>query len=90
MTPQGKLRWAHWVDTFLWDRNGRHNRLHPKLTQEHFVLTTTSKMRNPLAEHVLSYEMLYLAKARRKEMLENGTFIKQVFKDSHKFQIRYV
>ena len=54
--------WDHWREAFEWDRstNPEMMRLHHKLSQEHIDLTSSSKMRNHLAEQCLDRDMLNL------------------------------
>ena len=56
--------WEFWEKAFLF--NSKYGlRLHNKLTKDHIYLTNTLKMRNHLAEQVLSRDMLSLMKAYR-------------------------
>ena len=58
--PDGMITWEMWRDAYQWDRRNNYLPIHRKLSQEHFYLTTTLKMRNHLAEEVLNQDMLYL------------------------------
>ena len=54
--------WDQWEKAFLY--NAKYGlRLHRKLTKDHIYLTNSLKMRNHLAEEVLSRDMLSLIKA---------------------------
>ncbi|WAR17634.1 hypothetical protein MAR_032228, partial [Mya arenaria] len=54
------ILWEHWTNAFKWDHDTNDFPLHRKLTNDHFFLTSESKMRNKLAEDVLDGEMLNL------------------------------
>ena len=66
------ILWEHWVNAFKWDHETNAFPLHRKLTHDHFFLTQESKMRNRLAEDVLSEEMLNLMLAFQKFLGEDG------------------
>ena len=57
--------WDHWRSAFHWDItcNPEMTRLHHKLTKEHIELTSSSKMRNHLAEDCLNDKMWFLMKS---------------------------
>ena len=54
--------WDHWLQCYNFN-NSQGLQIKNKLTDEHFNLTPTSKMRNQLAISVLHRDMLYLMKA---------------------------
>ena len=58
-TPHGMIFWKYFTDAYKWDK-GNFLRLHRRLTNEHFNLNSTLKMRNYLAEQVLNNDMVYL------------------------------
>ena len=59
-TPKGFIYWRYFVDAYEWDKRSNYLRIHRKLTNDHFHLNSTLKMRNHLAEHVLNRDMSYL------------------------------
>ena len=60
-SPPKFIVWKHWTDAFQWDQ--QHSLpLHHKLRPDHFDLTSSSLMRNHLAEQVLNKDMLNLLK----------------------------
>ena len=58
--PLGFIDWDMFYNAFLWDSNNHTLRIHRKLTNEHFFLNNSLKMRNHLAENVLNSDMLLL------------------------------
>ena len=60
-SPPKFIVWKHWTDAFQWDQ--QHSLpLHHRLRPDHFDLTSSSLMRNHLAEQVLNKDMLNLLK----------------------------
>ena len=68
LTPKGPIYWDHFRDAYIWDKRTHFLRLHRKLTEDHFHLTTSLKMRNHLAEQVLNKDMLYLLQQYQKTL----------------------
>lgn len=56
------IHWEHFVNAYYWDISHNPFPIYHKLRQEHFQLTSDSKMRNSLAEDVLNKDMLHLMK----------------------------
>ena len=52
--------WCFWRKAYLWDQQNHSCPIHEKLTEDHFELTPSSRMRNSLAEDVLDRKMLIL------------------------------
>lgn len=90
---QMTVQWQMFIDSYRWDQqNGL--QLHRKLTNEHLFPDSQLKMRNYLAEDVLSSEMLHLMKQYQNsigekgkildgaiELLENTSKIVSIFRD---------
>jgi hypothetical protein len=63
LVHKGKaIVWSQWESAYEWDKKNTFQQ-HFKLTDEHFLLTSSNKMRNKLAEQVLDSDMLALMKA---------------------------
>ncbi|KAJ8321537.1 hypothetical protein KUTeg_000913 [Tegillarca granosa] len=60
------IEWKHFQSAYLWDISTHPFPVHHKLTQEHFFLTSESKMRNHLAEDVLNDKMIHLMELYQK------------------------
>ena len=74
LTVKGEhIVWDHWVKAFEWDIANNSLKVHHKLTQDHFMLTTPMKMRNKLAEDVLDCNMLHLMELYKNYLGEKGT-----------------
>ena len=58
------ILWSHWQEAYYWDKTLHGMRIHHKLTDDHFDLSTTAKMRNRLANEVLDNNMLVLMKVK--------------------------
>ena len=56
----GYIDWDMFVNAYMWNCNHHTLRIHRKLSNEHFVLNNSLKMRNHLADQVLNSDMLYL------------------------------
>ena len=56
----GYIDWDMFVNAYMWDCNHHTLRIHRKLSNEHFFLNNSLKMRNHLADQVLNSDMLYL------------------------------
>ncbi|XP_028392672.1 uncharacterized protein LOC114517214 [Dendronephthya gigantea] len=54
--------WAYWKEAYEWDQRSNSCPIHEKLTEDHFVLTPSSRMRNSLAEDLLDKRMYHLMK----------------------------
>ena len=54
------IEWRHLYQAYKWDQSNNSLKIHERLTEEHFNLGYASKMRNHLAEEVLSKKMIYL------------------------------
>lgn len=57
-----ELLWEHLRKAYEYDLNSNSLQTHRHLSDDHFYLTSTSKMRNYLADDVLSEDMLNLVK----------------------------
>jgi hypothetical protein len=68
------ILWDHFYKAYLWDISNNPFPVHRKLKDEHFNLTSESKMRNHLAEEVLNREMLHLVQCYA-ESQENSAFL---------------
>ena len=93
LSCKGKcILWEHWGEAFNFNYQ-RGLRIHYKLTKEHIELTGANKMRNKLAEEVLSKDMLYLMQIYQStldyperlsatiEFLENTSLLVDFFSD---------
>ena len=69
--------WDHLKEAYEWDQ--RHNScpIHEKLTEDHFHLNPSSKMRNKLAEDVLDRKMLILVKVYYKILQSCYSYLKR-------------
>ena len=56
------ISWQMWVKAFQWDTKEHSLPVHYKLSHTHLFPSNKEKMRNALAEQVLSKEMLHLMK----------------------------
>ncbi|CAB3995373.1 Hypothetical predicted protein [Paramuricea clavata] len=64
LTVNGQsIFWSYWKEAYMWDQNENSCHIHQKLTEDHFQLNPSSRMRNSLAEDVLDRKMLILMKA---------------------------
>ena len=55
LTSNGRyIFWSHWKEAYMWDQKYNSCPCHEHLNEEHFQLTASSRMRNGLAEDVLS------------------------------------
>lgn len=69
--------WDHWYKAYQWDKcSNTHIRVHRKLTDEHFNLDSSSKMRNHLAEDVLDSNMLHLMEVYQSSLHDGGPHLK--------------
>ena len=75
LTPFGELTWQHFKDAYLWDKASNFLRIHRKLTDDHFFLNSTLKMRNHLAEEVLNSDMLYLLQCYRESLTDGKVLL---------------
>ena len=57
-----KIQWSHLYEVYRWDQSRNSIKLHERLTEVHFNLGYASRMRNHLAEDMLSTNMLNLIK----------------------------
>lgn len=57
-----EIFWEHLYSAYHYDITTNSLQTHRHLTDDHFILTSTSKMRNHLADDVLGEEMLELVK----------------------------
>lgn len=73
-TKSGEILWQHWREAYNYDKSLGIRTFH-KLTDAHFELTPTSRMRNHLADEVLCPRMIELMQVGRKIILT--THIKQ-------------
>ena len=64
--------WEHWYKAYIWDTTANTLKVFPCLTNDHFFLNSQLKMRNKLAEDVLSENMLHLMKCYKKHVGEQG------------------
>ena len=78
-TPFGTLLWKHFINAYIWDKSNNFLRIHSKLTNDHFWLNSTLKMRNHLAEEVLNSDMLLLLKEYR-DALTSGDYLNPAIK----------
>ncbi|XP_031555949.1 uncharacterized protein LOC116292737 [Actinia tenebrosa] len=62
------IEWAHLYQAYRWDQNSNSLKIHEELTEDHFNLGYATRMRNHLAEQVLSKKMLYLLQSYRKHV----------------------
>ena len=72
LTRFGPLLWEHFTQAFLWDKAANFLRIHRKLTDDHFHLNSTLKMRNDLAQEVLNSDMLYLLQTYRDYLVDGS------------------
>lgn len=54
------IYWEYFVNAYMWDITHNPFPVYQKLRQDHFQLTSESKMRNSLAEDVLNKDMLHV------------------------------
>ena len=57
-----KIQWSHLYEAYRWDQSKNSVKLHERLTEVHFNLGYASRMKNHLAEDMLSTNMLNLMK----------------------------
>ena len=67
-THKGGIHWKLFIDAYQWDKTRNYLRIHRKLSNDHFYLNSTLKMRNHLAEQVLNKDMLYLFQEYQKTL----------------------
>jgi hypothetical protein len=67
------IEWDHFKQAYVWDISTNPFPVHNKLTQDHIYLTSESKMRNHLAEDVLSKEMFHSMKLYRESLGDAGS-----------------
>jgi hypothetical protein len=63
------IQWSHLCETYKWDQTSNSLKIHEMLTEEHFNLGYATRMRNHLAEEVLSKKMLYLLQVNNERIL---------------------
>lgn len=54
------IQWSHLYQAYKWDQTRNSLKIHERLTEDHFKLGYATRMRNHLAEDVLSKKILYL------------------------------
>ena len=59
------IQWSHLYEAYRWDQSRNSIKLHGRLTEVHFNLGYASRMRNHLAEDVLSKKMLNMVKVKK-------------------------
>ena len=58
------IQWSHLYQAYKWDQTRNSLKIHERLTEDHFKLGYATRMRNHLAEDVLSKKMLYLLQVK--------------------------
>lgn len=58
------MQWSHLYEAYRWDQSKNSLKLHERLTEVHFNLGYATRMRNHLAEDLLSTNMLNLMKVK--------------------------
>ncbi|KAK3726529.1 hypothetical protein QZH41_015565 [Actinostola sp. cb2023] len=67
-----EILWAHLRKAYEYDITHNSLQTHRHLTEDHFHLTSTSKMRNYLADDVLGEDMLNLVKVYQRHLRSKG------------------
>ncbi|XP_033729442.1 uncharacterized protein LOC117318583 [Pecten maximus] len=67
-----EITWEHWYKAYQWEISSNPFKVYQQLTNDHFFLTSQSKMRNKLAEDVLNQDMLHLMKCYQKSLGDDG------------------
>jgi len=65
------IQWSHLYQAYQWDQSTNSLKLHERLTEEHFNLGYASRMRNHLAEDVLSKKMLHLLQVKQNTIFKS-------------------
>ncbi|KAJ8319800.1 hypothetical protein KUTeg_001387 [Tegillarca granosa] len=80
------IEWKHFQSAYLWNIATHPFLVHHKLTQEHFFLTSESKMRIHFAENVLNDKMLHLMGLYQKSLgddaFKKASFLVSNFRDA--------
>lgn len=58
------IQWSHIYQAYKWDQTRNSLKIHKQLPADHFKLEYATRMRNHLAEDVLSKKMLYLLQVK--------------------------
>ena len=70
--------WSQFKTAFNWDQESFSLPLHEKLTQQHFELDPSSKMRNKLAEDVLDSKMLFFMQVTTRSYAKSFAYINEM------------
>ncbi|XP_069123679.1 uncharacterized protein [Argopecten irradians] len=66
------ITWQQWLDAVQWDEKVNSRRVHSKINVSHMYPDSSEKMRNHLAEEMLSTDMLHLMEAYRSTLLNKS------------------